>query len=31
VLMAVNLARTFAGRRTVAVAPPPAHAARGLA
>ena len=31
VLMAFNLARTFAGRRTVTVAPPPAHAARGLA
>jgi len=31
VLMAVNLARTFSGRRTVVVAPPPAHAAKGLA
>jgi cytochrome c oxidase cbb3-type subunit 1 len=31
VLMAVNLARTFSGHRTVVVAPPPAHAARGLA
>jgi cytochrome c oxidase cbb3-type subunit 1 len=31
VLMAFNLSRTFAGRRTVMVAPPPTHAARGLA
>ena len=31
VLMAFNLSRTFAGRRTVSVAPPPAHAAVGLA
>ena len=31
VLMAVNLARTFAGRRTVVVAPPLAPAARGPA
>jgi cytochrome c oxidase cbb3-type subunit 1 len=28
VLMAFNLARTFAGRRTVEVTPPPVHAAR---